>query len=151
MSTGALLELDKLGRTQANATIAGEYKGAQNSRLTIGPATSAPGLAITSLSVNGSDWLSRIAQKSGIDVSNLDFRLYPTGLEDRYKRAFRAVIQDMDALVDAGTPTCISWQTVDGLQKNGLPLDEFVFELEGGVDAAAVEIPALGIVLDRLR
>lgn len=110
-----------------------------------------PGLAIIQLKVNGTDWLAQIAKGAGIDpASDLDFRLYPTGLETGRKRAFRAVFQDRDALVDAGTPTCISWQqTIDVFQRAGLPLDEFALEMGVGGEVVAVEAPALGTVFKR--
>jgi hypothetical protein len=104
------------------------------------------------LKVNGTDWLAQIAQLAGIEpASDLDFRLYPTDLENGNKRAFRAVVQDKDALVDASTPTCISWQqTVDVFERNRLPLDEFVLKTGDGGQVVAVEAPALGIVFERL-
>ena len=117
-----------MARTQASSIIAGTYNADNNSIIVIGPATVDPGLDITQLRVNGTDWLAQIAQRAAIDyASDIDFRLYPTDLETGSKRAFRAVVQDKDALVDAGTPTCISWQQmVDVFQRDGLPLDEFV-------------------------
>lgn len=149
--TGALLQIDKLARIQANGTIAGTYTADNNSNIIIGPATADPGLAITQLKVNGTDWLAQIAKNAGIEpASDTDFRLYPTELETGSKRAFRAVIQDKDALVDAGTPTCISWQqTVDLFQRGGLPLDEFVLETADGGGVVAVEALALGMVFKR--
>lgn len=143
-----MLQIDKLAREHANATIAGTYTAAGNSTLSIGPATAQPGVAIAKLVVNGTDWLARIAERANIVPStDLDFRLYPTDLKEGNKKAFRAVIQDIDALVDAGTPTCISWQqTVDSFQKGGLPLDEFVFEFGDDGVATAVKSVALGTV-----
>lgn len=101
--------------------------------------------------MNGTDWLAQIARQAGIEpVYDIDFRLYPTGLEEGSKRAFRAVVQDRDALADAGTPTCISWQqTVDTFQRGGLPLDEFVLEMGDGGEVIAVEAPALGVAFER--
>jgi hypothetical protein len=147
-----LLQVDKLARAQANATIAGTYTADNNSTLIIGPATSNPGLAIIELRVNGTDWLAHIAQLANIKpTDDIDFRLYPTSLEEDNKRAFRAIIQDMDALADAGTPTCISWQqTVDIFERGGLPLDRFVLVTDGGGEVVAVEAAALGVVFSRI-
>lgn len=124
---------------------------AAKTALTIGPATSALGLAITELRVNGTNRFESIAQQPGIDASDMDFRLYPTSLEGGDKRAFRAVIQDMNALVDAGTPTCVTWQTVDRPQRDGLRLDEFVFALKNGLEAIAVGVPAMDVVLQKTK
>jgi hypothetical protein len=150
-SSGALLQVDKLARAQANATIAGTYTADNKSTLVIGPATADPGLAIVELNVNGTDWLAQIAKGAGINPAfDVDFRLYPTGLETGNKRAFRAVIRDKDALVDAGTPTCISWQqTVDVFHKGELPLDEFVLEMGDSGETVAAEAPALGVTFKR--
>jgi hypothetical protein len=147
-----LLQVDKLARAQANATIAGTYTADNNSTLIIGPATSNPGLAIIELRVNGTDWLAQIARQAEIEpTTDIDFRLYPTSLEKGNKRAFRAVVQDMDALADAGTPTCISWQqTVDVFEREGLPLDQFVLVTDGGGEVVAVEAAALGVVFRRI-
>jgi hypothetical protein len=146
-----LLQVDKLARAQANATIAGTYTADNNSTLVIGPATSDPGLAIIELRVNGTDWLVQIARRANIEpAKDIDFRLYPTDLEEDNKRAFRAIVQDMDALADAGTPTCISWQqTVDVFERGGLPLDRFVFVMDDRGEVVAVETEALGVVFER--
>ena len=146
--TCALLQIDKLARTQANGTIAGTYTADNNSTLVIGPATADPGLAIIHLIVNGTNWLAQIAQRAAIDpASDIDLRLHPTDLEAGSKKAFRAVVQDKDALVDAGTPTCIGWQqTIDLLQREGLPLDGLVLETSDGGEFVTVEAPALGIL-----
>lgn len=151
LRSGALLQIDKLARLQANLTISGTYLADNNSTLVIGPAGSKPGVAITYFEVNGTDWLSQIAQRADIvPSSDFDFRLYPTDLEQGNKRAFRAVIQDMDAPADAGTPTCITWQqTVDVFRKVGLPLDEFVFEFGDNGIVKGVESMALGTVFTR--
>ena len=95
--------------------------------------------------------MAQFAQRAAIDpVSDIDFRLYPTDLETGSKGAFRAVVQDKDALVDAGTPTCISWQqAADVFQRGGLPLYEFVLEMGEGGEVVAVEAPALGVVFER--
>ena len=61
-------------------------------------------------------------------------------------RAFRAVAQDMAALVYAGTPTCETWRTSVGVlgERDGLPLDEFVFVF-GEEDGVAVAVRAVGL------
>jgi hypothetical protein len=147
-----LLQVDKLARAQANATIAGTYTADNNSSLVIGPATSEPGLAIIELRVNGTDWRTQIARQAEIEPTNdIDFRLYPTSLETGNRRAFRAVIQDVDALADAGTPTCISWQqAVDVFERGGLALDQFVFVMDDDGEVVAVEAAALGVVFRRI-
>ena len=104
--------------------------------------------------MNGTDWLASIASLAGINnASYLDLRLYPTNLEksvgDRKVTAFQGVIQDKNALVDAGTPTCISWMTVDKLEKNGQPIDRFLIEYDRKGVVQAVSWPAFGFTYQR--
>lgn len=163
-------QIDRLARAQANVTLAGSYTATNEdnttSHLTL-TSSEFPGLKITTVEVNNTNYLDIIAKKANISKpSDLDFRLYPTNLEtesiqdtssgnedhDKTKhRAFCAVTQDMSALADAGTPTCDSWQTVDVWEREGLPLDEFVFELreEDGI-AVAVRAVGLGVVFKRV-
>lgn len=51
---------------------------------------------------------------------------------------FQGVIQDKSALVDAGTPTCISWQTVGEIELNGSAVDRFI--LSFGESGAVEEV-----------
>jgi hypothetical protein len=156
-----MLQIDTLSRAQANITLAGSYKSTNKannatnttSHLTLSQSPKLPGLKITTLLANNTDYLPIIAQKANIaDPTDLDFRLYPTDLESHSENgkealcAFRAVAQDMSALADAGTPTCDSWRTsVDVLgERDGLPLDEFVFVLRKE-DGLAVGVRAMGL------
>jgi hypothetical protein len=160
-----MLQIDSLARSQANITLTGSYASTTNnnnnnnnnltSRLTLTSSPKLPGLKIKTLLVNNTDYLPIIAPKAHIaNASDLDFRLYPTDLESKSEkngkemktRVFRAVAQDMSALADAGTPTCDSWRTsVDVLEeRDGLPLDEFVFVLRED-DGVAVGVRAVGL------
>jgi hypothetical protein len=152
-----MLQIDTLARSQANTSLAGSYASTNDnitSRLTLTSSPKLPGLKITTLVVNNTDYLPIIAQKAHIaNPSDLDFRLYPTDLESEFgtdgkmkTRAFRAVAQDMSALADAGTPTCETWRTsVDVFgERDRLPLDAFVFVLREE-DGFAVGARALGL------
>ena len=166
-NAGAMLQIDTLARAQANITLAGSYTAINNntnttSHLILTASPNFPGLKITTILVNSTDYLPMIAQKANIaNPSDLDFRFYPTDLESKSEkngkemktRAFRAIAQDMSALADAGTPTCETWRTsVDVLgERDGLPLDEFIFVLreEDGV-AVAVRAVGLGVEFERV-
>lgn len=155
-----MLQIDTLARAQANIALAGSYTAINNntnttSHLILTASPNFPGLKITTLLINNTDTLPIIARKAHIsNPSDLDFRLYPTDLESGYgkngkrmsMRAFRAVAQDMAALVDAGTPTCETWRTSVGVlgERDGLPLDEFVFVF-GEEDGVAVAVRAVGL------
>lgn len=79
------------------------------------------GIVVESLVLDGIDVLADVAGKMKLsNAENLDMRIYPTNevamKEDRGQmRQFLAVYQDKTALVDAGTPTCITWQGVGEL------------------------------------
>ncbi|KAF2170655.1 hypothetical protein M409DRAFT_64310 [Zasmidium cellare ATCC 36951] len=153
MALFALLQLQSLAEKEAQATYPGTYTSAGNASsivLNITDSGSDPGLAVTHLVVNGTDWLATIAEQSGIlDPANLDFRLYPTNLVEGGKRVWQGVIQDKSALADFGTPTCISWQTVGELERGGLALDAFVIEVDDSGEARTVVSDALGVRFQR--
>ena len=159
----ALKSLIGLGVAQASENLVGTYQGPGSAsdksasilELAITGSGMDPGIAVEALTVNGTDWLARIQRKSGMAKRKfLDFRLYPTNLQQALsgggtKQVFQAVIQDKSALADAGTPTCISWQTVGELELDGQPLDRFVIKFDESGVAVAVEWRALGAVYNR--
>ena len=112
------------------------------------------GLSLTNWTRGAQDIRAGFADLNSIAPATADFRLYPTNLinisEKGSKQAFRAVLQDMSAPIDAGTPTCISWMAnVDKFIYNGASLDEFVFELDQSGAAVSLEIPAFNVTLKR--
>lgn len=155
ITIGALLEIQDLGRLQANELYTGTYEAACNdSKLSLELTGSDPGFHVSELTLNRTDWLASIANKAGIQkTSYLDLRLYPTNLEDSTdgvaQRAFQGVIQDKSALVDAGTPTCISWMTIAEFVINEEPLDRFVIGYSDNGTPVAIDWPALGVTYKR--
>ncbi len=146
--------LEKAAIIQAARNFAGAYNSStSNSSMTIASPDGLPGLSLTNLTIASTDVRAELAQLNKIDPTALSIRLYPTDLKENApggvtRMAFRAVFQDENAAVDAGTPTCITWMGVDALNIQGLPLDLLIFTLnsEGAVN---VEFPALGVSLDR--
>ena len=112
-------------------------------------------MAFTTLTTNRKDWLSHIQNQAAISKREyVDMRLYPTNLERTNreggrKHVFQAVIQDKSALVDAGTPTCISWMTVGNFQLHGQPIDRCVIEFDKHDVATGIEWPVLGAVYEK--
>lgn len=157
ISVALVSALEENAITQASLAFAGAFEAetAENKstvHLTIDPATdSTPGLAVSSFSSSSFDILSFYARQLNIEASNLSARLYPTntGVKtiNEEEVAFRAVFQDKSALADAGTPTCETWRYVDGLQLNGIGLDEFIFKVGANGKAMSVEVPALNLQL----
>lgn len=154
---GALLQINKLARVEANQTLAGTYhtpnQAGSNLRLEL--TGSDPGLAISEFNMNGTDWVAYIARQAGISKSAyLDLRIYPTNLERQIgghgkQQVFQGVIQDKSPLVDAGTPTCIFWMTIGELERDGQPLDGFVVDFDRHGIATAITWPALGVRFER--
>lgn len=143
----------KTAQSEAQTAFAGTYRlSVGNSSIALSAADGLPGISVTSLVSNGVDTRAAYAVLNGIAPAALSFRLYPTNLRSEPpsgRFAFRAVFQDMDALEDAGTPTCVSWMGVDVLEYGGVALDLFVFEMGKDGTAEAVEIPALRMTLKK--
>lgn len=145
--------LEKAAISQAGHTYSGEYRSNQPiASLIIEDPDDMPGLSLSNFTVGSTDIREELARLAGIAPSALSIRLYPTDLIERTasggtKIAFRAVFQDQDATIDAGTPTCITWLSVDALNYNGKPLDLFIFTITEG--QASVEIPALNLEITK--
>lgn len=131
----SLGSLGKLAAVQMNLTYAGSYHGENGDAATFGLSQSGPGLVVQKLKVGGIDIKGQVGKELGIKASNLDFRLYPTNVEDSHMHQFTAVFQDTSALIDAGTPTCITWKDV-GASSNG----EYNFIFELGRDGLATGV-----------
>ncbi|KAK3642247.1 hypothetical protein LTR56_010824 [Elasticomyces elasticus] len=146
MALVALGALDKLARAQANNSLAGTFTRLGED-ITVQLTGEDAGLAVTEWFNGDRDVLGTVAHEAGIaSVENLDLRLYPKSRPDLLKwstsQFFQGVLQDKSALVDAGTPTCISWKTV-GL----LPLKDFRFEMDG--DGKAQSLIYAGLKFER--
>jgi CubicO group peptidase (beta-lactamase class C family) len=133
LAVHAVPALEKASIVNANTYFAGTFASG-NSSLTIAPTkNTAPGLALTNFTSGKLDLFDTYASLSGIAKESLSIRLYPTGFEEETAKGsrmgFRAIIQDMDAFADAGTPTCDSWRSIDELQLNSVGIDQFVFEV----------------------
>ena len=144
--------LESTAREQAGNNYAGFYLSTEstlNSNVVI-ETDELPGLSVTALTYNGTDFLAALARLNGIKPSSFSLRLYPTNARSASKFAFRAIFQDANALVDAGTPTCVSWMGVDVLTYGGVSLDLFVFDLDESGQATQLEIPALLTTLKKI-
>lgn len=97
-----------------------------------------PGIYVDKFLVSGVDVKAQYADGLGIDVANLDFRLYPTNVRNATHHQFVGVFQDESAPIDMGTPTCITWQEVGAVVEHRV-----VFEL--GEDGKAMSFEILGM------
>jgi hypothetical protein len=84
------------------------------------------------------------AQKLGIQADDLDFRIYPTNVQDGNCHQFIAVFQDRSAPIDMGTPTCITWQEIGA----GAEIS-FVFTLGRDGEVIGVEVPQFHAKMER--
>lgn len=146
--------LEVVAKAEAAENLAGNYSTGVNSSITIMVDDQA-GLSVTSWYDDDKNVRAAYAEANGIDPKNLDFRLYPTSLQSPrrcgYTSVFTAVFQDVTALADAGTPTCITWMGVDILSYKGVGLDEFAFDLSENGTAVRVTALALNITLARVQ
>ncbi|KAK5235892.1 hypothetical protein LTR47_003367 [Exophiala xenobiotica] len=144
-----LPSLEKAAISQAGSIYSGQYTSNQiAASLIIEKPDGMPGLSLSNFTVGSTDMREELATAAGISPTALSIRLYPTDLIEKTasggtRIAFRAVLQDENAAIDAGTPTCITWLSVDTLNYNGIPLDLIIFNDDEG--KTSVEIPALSL------
>ncbi|KEF54903.1 uncharacterized protein A1O9_09346 [Exophiala aquamarina CBS 119918] len=145
---GFIAGLEKAAISQAAVRYAGVYSSNEtNASLVMDKPDGIPGLSLTNFTVGDMNIRREIAVALNIAPAALSIRLYPSNVAEDTETGvfiFRAVFQDTDAPIDAGTPTCITWLTVDALNLNGKPLDLFIFTLEKG-KVTGVQIPALDL------
>ncbi|KAH7148240.1 beta-lactamase/transpeptidase-like protein [Dactylonectria macrodidyma] len=125
---------------------AGVYGSGEDTVAILNLTDNGPGLEVTKLIIDKSDVKFETAEKLKIDVVDLDFRIYPTNVQDETQHQFVAIFQDQSAPIDMGTPTCITWQEVGasvGIEHS------IVFQLDQDGNAASLELPHAQTVLQR--
>ncbi|OAQ78088.1 beta-lactamase family protein [Purpureocillium lilacinum] len=137
VASEALESLLGLAARQSAMRFGGTY-GGDKDRLVLSQGS--PGLEVKDFKLDGVDMMAVAARQLGIMPKDLDYRLYPTNVKDARHHQFVAVFQDRAAPVDMGTPTCITWQSVDAQAQ---ARTRFVFELN--------DQRATGVVLGRTR
>ncbi|KAI0132808.1 beta-lactamase/transpeptidase-like protein [Xylariales sp. AK1849] len=168
---GAVLlpNFDAATRDDANSKYGGTYQADPASNLTsslqITTDPDRPGLGAASWISNGTDMIP-IAEafQSGLSVASdpaasnstqPSVRLYYTGLDSTGSdgttlKSFKAVFEDLGSPTDAGngfSTDCGSWIDYTGVTYAGLPLDEFIFELDENGDVFSVKNLALNVTL----
>ncbi|KAL8294707.1 hypothetical protein RB600_000583 [Gaeumannomyces tritici] len=139
-------------RRVANETYGGRYRSAAlNSTILVTAGDdNHPGLAMREWTSNGTDMFP-IALSAAVYLNPLaipgvqiSIRLYPTGLEDRLpggggrrRVAFKAMFEDLSQpeVSSMYLSDCATWVAQSGAMWGSLPLDQFVFELDGVVGA----------------
>ena len=126
--SGALSQLGPLAATQMVTQYGGEYFHGPSDVANFTFPDDGPGLVVDKLRINGTDMRKQIARAAGIKLKYLDLRIYPTNVVNGNLRQFVSVVQDMSALADAGTPTCITWTSLGEIGAD-LP-EKFTFEID---------------------
>ncbi|KPM43789.1 hypothetical protein AK830_g2769 [Neonectria ditissima] len=117
---------------------AGTYKGSRGTVAAFNITDNGPGLEVQKLVVGKIDVRAKVAKKLDINIADLDFRIYPTNVQNDTKHQFIAVFQDKSAPADKGTPTCITWQEVGAVA--GIE-QSFNFLLNTEGNAVGLEFP----------
>ncbi|KAH8685127.1 beta-lactamase/transpeptidase-like protein [Ilyonectria robusta] len=127
---------------------AGRYEGEDHAVAVLNLTDDGPGLEVQSLILGEVDLKAEVAKKLDVKLANLDFRIYPTNVQDTSKHQFVAVFQDKSAPIDMGTPTCITWQEVGAT--TGIKYS-LVFLLDTGGNAVGLELLNAQTVFKRME
>lgn len=136
----ALEHLGLFAAGELQQSLAGTYEGPDKNSVAAFDITkdTGYGLEVQKLTIDGVDMRAQVAEKLGIKLQDLDFRIYPSNVQDESKHQFVAVFQDKSAPVDMGTPTCITWQEVGA---DFGDVFNFVFELGEKGNGVGFELP----------
>lgn len=143
---------ESLGYMQAFAAkelaqrYAGTYKATNGGAAVLNITENGPGLEMQNLTIGKADVRVETAKKLGIKVADLDFRIYPTNVQDKSKHQFVAVFQDRSAPIDMGTPTCITWQEVGAV--TGIE-ETVIFLLDEDGSVVGFELPEAKVKFER--
>lgn len=129
--------LEALAREQAESAYAGRYVGpSHNSTETEATLSLAvddgPGVKITEWTNNGKSILDFLAGNENITPDGIDVRLYPVGDANRWRMAVVLAASDAGE-ASLADQRCWEWFQIDQMRYAKLPLDEFDFDVEGGV------------------
>lgn len=148
IASEAIAYLVRFAAQETALRFGGEYRDANNSNGTMAVfniTKNGVGLGVQELRIAGVDIKAKFAAQLNIDAASLDFRLYPTNVQSDSRHQFVAVFQDVTAPIDAGTPTCITWQEVGAVVDHRV-----IFHLGEDGMASSVEILGEGISLERV-
>ncbi|PNP83992.1 hypothetical protein FNYG_02680 [Fusarium nygamai] len=135
--------LQVIAAEELEARYAGSYSG-KATEATFNTTDNGRGLEVQKLVIGGVNIKKQIAKKLGVKADDLDFRIYPTNVQDKSRHQFIAVFQNKSAPIDMGTPTCITWQEIGADAEIS-----FVFTLGRNGEVVAVEVPQLHAKMER--
>lgn len=147
---------EEAARDQAQATYEGTYvsnAAGDNSSIVVGLSPGEPALFVNQVISNGTDVLQYIVNSAGLGGKKGKFGLwlYPMGLVDENSedvdggRKKRVAFRGWPGLVgEKPSEDCGSWAESDRLRWGNYPGDLYVFEVDQGGKASALENPGLG-------
>ncbi|KAK5659503.1 hypothetical protein OQA88_704 [Cercophora sp. LCS_1] len=148
-------------RNQAQATYQGTYESSDNSSIVVGLSPGEPALFVDKLISNGTDVLQYVVNSAGLGSKKGKFGLwlYPMGLVDDKSDKVdggkagkkRVAFRGWPGLVgEKPAVDCGSWAESDRQRWGNYPGDLYVFEVDKGGKASAVENPGLGRTFQRV-
>ncbi|KAK3344540.1 beta-lactamase/transpeptidase-like protein [Lasiosphaeria hispida] len=152
---------EEAARDQAQATYEGTYASktpGDNSSVVVGLSPGEPALFVEQVISNGTDILEYIVNNNGAlsgREGKVGLWLYPMGLVDEKEKSGgggrRVAFRGWPGLVgEKPAEDCGSWAESDRLRWGNYPGDLYVFEVDQGGKASAVENPGLGRVFWRV-
>ncbi|KAI1876730.1 uncharacterized protein JN550_000802 [Neoarthrinium moseri] len=165
--------LDAVTKDDANARFGGTYRwiGTKNftSSLTLATDPDKPGLGASAWVSNNTDMIPvALSLQSGLSVASdpasnstkqPSVRLYYTGLDSvaangNKLQSFKAVFESTGGAANPGrgfSTDCGVWIDYTGVTYAGMPLDEFIFELDGDSKVLSVTNLALNSTLKKVK
>ncbi|KAF4451531.1 Beta-lactamase-like protein 2 [Fusarium austroafricanum] len=149
---GLIPVMDMAARDEAKARFAGKYIDKKTGSEVILSLDQGPGLVLSNWTARKFDVLPNINRfqpgnyNSTADSGLKSLRMYPTGIENKARAAWRAVIPSitdeqaemLQNLTKVQGVTCITWHTQDRPSYNEFAIDHFEFKY--GEDGSAVSI-----------
>ncbi|SCN92207.1 uncharacterized protein FFB20_12067 [Fusarium fujikuroi] len=157
--------MDTAARDEAKARFAGVYVDEKTgSSLTLA-LDEGPGLVLSNWTARGLDILPNLNRfqpgryNDTTDSGIKSIRLYPTGIENESRAAWRAVfptLSDTEAEMIEGLTkvkdvTCITWHMLDRFIYNGLSMDHFEFKYGKDDKAVSIKSKAFDIWMKRVE
>ncbi|KAM5362350.1 hypothetical protein ACJA88_014072 [Fusarium oxysporum] len=155
--------LDMAARDEAKARFAGQYVDKKTGSALMLSLDNGPGLVLSNWTARDFDVLPNLNRfqpgryNDTADSGIKSVRLYPTGIENKSRAAWRAVfptLSDTEAdmiegLTKVKDVTCITWHMLDRFIYNGLSMDHFEFQY--GKDGKAVSIKSKAFDIEMKR
>lgn len=155
--------MDMATRDEAKARFAGQYVDKKTGSALTLSLDNGPGLVLSNWTARDFDVLPNLNRfqpgryNDTADSGIKSVRLYPTGIENKSRAAWRAVfptLSDTEAEMIEGLTkvkdvTCITWHMLDRFIYNGLSMDHFEFQY--GKDGKAVSIKSKAFDIEMKR